>query len=179
MDAAFKSLLLNKVTASVSLLLAAVIGAGVVTTQAPAPPSSQPASHTSARRMAPVPSDEERLQGTWDVVALETEGRPVSVPAEFCDQAVTFRNDTLRTRFAPHDDGAPAAATFKLGASRAPRTIDVLVEGARRSSGIYLLEKGTLTICLAPVGHDRPTEFKTTPEGSAVLFVLKPAAARG
>ncbi len=179
MDAALKSLLLNKVAALASLIVAVVLGTGVLTTRAPAPENlAAPSAELRTNRVPP--TDEERLQGTWDVVSLETDGRAVPLIPELCDQVVTFKADTLRTRFASTaDDGTPTTATFKLGPSQAPKTIDVLVEGAKRSSGIYHLDKGTLTICLAPAGHDRPTEFKTNPEGPAVLFVLKPASVRG
>jgi uncharacterized protein (TIGR03067 family) len=164
---------LNKVTTVASLVLAAIAGVWMVST--PPLPSSAPIQKTAA-----LPTDEERLQGSWDVVALEAEGRDVPLPAEMRDQAVTFRADTMRTRFAPpEDDGKLGVARFKLGASRAPKQIDVVVEGAHRSSGIYLLEKGTLTICLAPAGQVRPTAFKTTADSPAILFVLKPAENKG
>jgi RNA polymerase sigma-70 factor (ECF subfamily) len=179
MSAGAKSLLLNKVTSGVSLLLAAVVGTGMLVRDsptAPAPTHSPPIARTAT--VAAV-TDEDRLQGSWDMVALETEGKAVPVPAEMRDQVVTFKADTVRTRFTPYEEDAAGAATFRLGPSRAPKTIDVLVKGSRHSAGIYQLENDLLRICLAPAGHDRPTEFKTTPEGSAVLFVLKQAPARG
>ncbi len=149
MSATFKSLLLNKVTSTVSLSLAALVGMGMLVTHSS--PPSPPSHPTSAVKVAAVsaPTDEERLQGSWDVVALETDGRAVPLPPEMRDQVVTFKADTVRTRFTPYDDGAVGAATFKLGHTRAPKTIDVLVEGSHHSSGIYQLENDLLTICLA------------------------------
>ena len=180
MNATLKSLLLNKVTTLIALVVATVVGAGVVATRSPSPPESLPTPTAQLSKPTPtVPTDEDRLQGAWDVVKLETEGRPVHLPPELREQAVTFRNGTVRTAFSPPDDGDAFMATFKLGPARLPRTIDVLVAGEQRSTGIYQLEDGTLTICLAPSGCDRPTEFKTTPEVPAILFVLKPAAVRG
>ncbi len=177
MDAACKSMLLNKLTTAASVLLAAVVGAGVVFDGPRTPPPPAVPSVPVRTAQAAIPTDEERLQGTWDVVALETDGRSVPLSPEFCGKAVTFEADMLVTRFAPLDE--ESRATFKLGTTRAPKTIDVHVEGAKHSSGIYLLEKGLLTICLAPAGQVRPTEFKTTPEGAAVLFILRPAPDRG
>jgi RNA polymerase sigma factor (sigma-70 family) len=180
MSATFKTLLFNKVTSALSLVVAAAVGTGMLFTRAPAPPAGSPPQTAEVRTAAvAAPTDEERLQGTWDVVALETEGRAVPLPPELREQAVTFRADTVHTRFTMYEDGTVPPATFRLGYAREPRTIDVLVEGSFHSSGIYQLENDLLRICLAPAGRERPTEFKTTPEGPAVLFVLKPAPARG
>jgi RNA polymerase sigma factor (sigma-70 family) len=102
--------------------------------------------------------DRARIQGTWVLVSSDRNGR--RDPAETAkgvkiiielDEA-TFvareRRDTWR---------------FGLDARASHHWID-LVQGGLVRQGIYRLQEDALTLCLAPPGEKRPTDFITTPE---------------
>jgi len=56
---------------------------------------------------------------------------------------------------------------------RIPKTIEVLHGNGRLWEGIYLLEDDTMTVCIVPVGHQRPTSFTTTANAPPMLVVFK------
>jgi uncharacterized protein (TIGR03067 family) len=106
--------------------------------------------------------DEESLQGVWQLVALEQEGKPATTAElkEIKDPRLTVKGDHV-------SHGIPGVAfngSFKLDAGKKPKAIDLTdasgSEKAKTSLGIYSLEDDTLKICLDVTGRDRPTEFK-------------------
>jgi RNA polymerase sigma-70 factor (ECF subfamily) len=171
MQGALKSMLVSKVTTIASLIVASAFGMVALDNRAVPPAASQPATAAIAPQ-----SDEDQLEGSWDVVSLEADGKQVALPPELKEQALTFQNGTMRTRLCQPE---VTEATFTLGGSRLPKTIDIHFEGDHRSLGIYELENNVLRICLAPASKGRPSEFKTTADGADVLLILKPAESKG
>ena len=111
------------------------------------------------------------LQGTWILVAMETEGD--AVPAEefkgwravYEGDAVTLMSETeVRRR-----------AITTLDPSRSPKAINTWDQDGpyddRTVPGIYELKGDSLKLCFARPGDQRPTEF-TTKKGTGFLLVV-------
>jgi uncharacterized protein (TIGR03067 family) len=107
--------------------------------------------------------DRELLQGVWRPVSVESGGKvlkaaPDSVTILESDSFVVKKGNVVRVK-----------GTFKIDASRRPRTIDLTVTGGqvegdngKVARGIYQVDGDTLTWCTAEPGDEtRPTEFAT------------------
>lgn len=127
----------------------------------------------AADQPAPGAKDQERLQGTWRVVALENEGKPV--PAEAIKGAtLTFTKDQYELKGGREE----FRGRFKLHATQEPRGIDstfVEADGKEKgvAVGIYKLEGDRLTICWRQGDKDRPREFGSKPESGLRLLVAE------
>jgi uncharacterized protein (TIGR03067 family) len=129
-----------------------------------------------------VRTDAERLQGTWNFVALETDG--VKLPDDVI-QGSRFRTvvqgNTITLLSAEGE--VLWKATFRLDVASTPKALDLTyTEGPTQgatSLGIYELDGDTWKICIAPPGKDRPREFATEAESGLSLQTLKRAAADG
>lgn len=64
-------------------------------------------------------------------------------------------------------------STFKLDASKKPKTIDLVDENGQNAPGIYEFEGETLRICLNQGGSERPTTFVTKPDTRLRCFVFQ------
>jgi uncharacterized protein (TIGR03067 family) len=116
----------------------------------------------------------EKLQGAWDIVALETDGAAVA-------------NGTLRgaqivvkgDRFAASSMGATYKGKLRLNPRKTPRTLDLLFEEGpekgNKSLAIYELDGDTWRICLTVTAKERPTAFATQPDSGLALETLKRA----
>ncbi len=125
-------------------------------------------------------NDAKNLQGTWQAVYLEANGKK-SPDDQVKELQIVFRGDQV---FAVKSEGEGQKCKFKLGVSRTPHTIDLspIEERGKRkiAAGIYSLKDGQLKLCINLFGKDttqRPTAFKTH-EGDGVGFaILKRAKA--
>jgi uncharacterized protein (TIGR03067 family) len=130
-------------------------------------------------------TDQDKLQGSWDIVALQVDG--VVMPQMFIwseKPTTVFTGDKFRVRIAGKGllpAGQSSDSTFRLDPSQKPKAIDVTEEGhdgLQTLKGIYMLDGDSLTICVAFKGEDRPKEFKVKAKSSTMLMVLKrPTAA--
>jgi uncharacterized protein (TIGR03067 family) len=114
--------------------------------------------------------DLERIQGVWNYVALESDGKPASAEQLKKMIPVTFKGDQwIQVR-----DNKGAKLTVKLDPSKKPRAIDLTwLDGKDKGKtvlGVYSLEGDTLKINANWKGGARPTGFKS--EGGASLIVL-------
>jgi uncharacterized protein (TIGR03067 family) len=117
-------------------------------------------------------NDMDSLQGTWEVVSAEFEGRPDPLPVRKHDRQIFEKDKQTIT------DGFSSLITrFTIDASKRPKTIDFLdFSGPHMvGKGIYLLDGDSLRLCfsLDEKGNDRPKEFKTTRGEKTVLRILK------
>ena len=119
-------------------------------------------------------TDEERLQGVWNAVQLERDGAAMPLTEKVGLHLVFVKDDKVMTHVlrAPTGDGY-VTATVRLDATTNPKTIEVLHGNGRLWEGIYLLEDDTMTVCVVPVGHQRPTSFTTTANSPPMLVVFK------
>jgi uncharacterized protein (TIGR03067 family) len=118
-----------------------------------------------------MPTDLDRLQGSWKITSLETDGQRASnnLPS---DARVVVNGAT----FTSLGMGAPYAGTLTLGRSGALKTFDLLfTTGHARGTtnvGIYKLSGNRWTICLSTRSPERPTRFATTADTGLALEVL-------
>jgi uncharacterized protein (TIGR03067 family) len=117
--------------------------------------------------------DSDALQGTWRPVSAERGGQEQGDDAK--QHTLAFEGDKFTVK---RNDEVMVKGTFKLDASKKPRTIDMTVTEGRRDDdkgkkilGIYELDKDSLKWCTAePGGEERPKEFATK-EGTKVMLV--------
>jgi len=116
-----------------------------------------------------VPTDQDRLQGVWKLIALESDGK--KAPDEVVKaMRLTVKGDKLYLREENKEEEAP----FKLDPSKTPRTMDLTVRVGDKTDTvrlIYELKGDELKLCGGRVGKDRPSEFATRP-GSGLHLLL-------
>jgi uncharacterized protein (TIGR03067 family) len=114
----------------------------------------------------------DKLQGIWNVVALEVEGQKMGTAATTGARIVVNGNRfTTASMGATYDgvldvDPVPNPKTFNLSFTDGP-------EKGNTSLGIYELDGDTWKICLTLHGNRRPTAFATKPGSGHALETLK------
>ncbi|HLW68652.1 MAG TPA: TIGR03067 domain-containing protein [Gemmataceae bacterium] len=116
--------------------------------------------------------DLKQMQGYWNVVALEADGRKAP------DDAVKGMHVRIKgTEFEGIDPGEASGdkATIKLDSSKSPKQIDLVAltgkDKGKTIEGIYKLEKDRLMICMrGPEAAEkgRPKEFSSGDAGSGL-----------
>jgi uncharacterized protein (TIGR03067 family) len=123
-------------------------------------------------------TDLDKLQGAWDVLTLEIDGRDVPA-ASFPGSQIIVSKD----RFTSAAMGASYAGTFELGGAKTIKTIDMSFSAGppagTRQLGIYKLNGDSWTICLAMRGTTRPSRFATRPDSGIALQTFTRAAKAG
>ncbi len=128
------------------------------------------------KKAALVKKDQQRLQGTWEVVDWIVDGEALP-KAEVKAMRVVFKGDSM-TLSMPKGE-AKREYTFTLDPTQKPKAIDTsqrLDEFKQQiaTPGIYELEGNTLKLCLArPGGSRRPQEMESTATAGTILIVLK------
>lgn len=119
--------------------------------------------------------DLEKFQGKWEAVKLVRGGE--SMPEEQVKPlrlVITGDKRVLKVGEEVHSD-----ATFKLDASKKPKTIDITVkEGpleGKTVKGIYTFEGDTHKICLTLEGDERPKDFESKEGSNHLLMIFKRA----
>jgi uncharacterized protein (TIGR03067 family) len=111
-------------------------------------------------------TDLDKLQGTWNVSALEMDGQEVTVPGSACIVIAGSRFQSLGM-------GAVYEGTVELNTRKKPKHFDLLFtegpEAGNRSLGIYELTGDDWKLCLTVTGTTRPSQFATSP-GSGHAF---------
>jgi uncharacterized protein (TIGR03067 family) len=125
----------------------------------------------TARSNDAVGGDLEKLQGTWRVTSLETDGRTMS-PSTFHDSAIVIKGH----KFTTASMGAKYKGTVDIHEETTPRSFDLVfsagAEKGARNLGIYTIDGDRWTICLATRGTIRPKAFTTTPNSGLALETL-------
>jgi uncharacterized protein (TIGR03067 family) len=116
--------------------------------------------------------DIETLQGTWNIVSLEMDGR--SMPSG--EAAIRIQG----SRFTTTAMGGEYSGALEIDESASPKAFNLRFESGpeqgNTSHGIYQLEGDTWKICLTLRGGTRPGEFATKPGSGLALEFLKRAA---
>jgi len=111
-------------------------------------------------------TDLDKLQGTWNVTALEMDGHEVAAPGSACIVIAGSRFQSLGM-------GAVYEGTVELSTRKKPKHFDLLFtegpEAGNRSLGIYELKGDDWKLCLTVTGTTRPSQFATSP-GSGHAF---------
>jgi uncharacterized protein (TIGR03067 family) len=122
-------------------------------------------------------SELEKLQGTWDILTLEMEGRTMPAGGQI---------EVKGNRFTALSMGATYRGTITIGGSGSLRTIDLKFtagpEKGNTNRGIFEFQGDIWRLCLNLSGKERPTEFASRPNSGLALETLrraeKAAAAR-
>lgn len=125
----------------------------------------------STSQDGPAGHEMERLQGTWQFVALEVQGE--AKPAEDVAQYTAVLQGDLWT--VSKGKEVAAQVVFRVDPTKTPKTMEFIdINRARSMRGIYSLQGETLKICDRDVKKgDRPTNFATTPDSGLVLVTLR------
>jgi uncharacterized protein (TIGR03067 family) len=126
---------------------------------------------------APAPADdkkkdEEKIQGNWTVVSL-VHGGTGAPDEEVKKFKFTIKDDTITINDGKKDE----KATFKLDATKKPKTIDITPDPKDKGEmvpGIYELKDDELKICFTKGGKGgRPSEFVSKAGSDYSLVILK------
>ena len=117
-------------------------------------------------------TDLDKLQGTWQVTSLETDGNETP-EAALGEATITIRGDTFISRGMGYD----YAGTIELSPGKKPKAFDLLFTAGPPEGmvnrGIYTLDGDTWTICLATRGDARPRRFATKADSGLAMETLK------
>ena len=103
-----------------------------------------------------VKAELEKLQGVWQLVSAETDGK--KAPEEQVKKIkVIIKGDKHTVRFG--DEDLAKEIPFKIDPTKKPKTTDDTLPDGGIIRGIYELDGNTLRSCVAPAGKPRPTEF--------------------
>jgi uncharacterized protein (TIGR03067 family) len=113
------------------------------------------------------------FQGTWQAVFLVEEDRKRGA-GEVRDTRVTISGD----RYTLHRGGYAYHGVIRgIDPTRNHGPIDFVAgcpdSSGKRWLGIYVLEEGELTVCVAAPGQERPTSFAPKPGRGHWLYLLK------
>jgi hypothetical protein len=138
---------------TVAKVLASLCGLALVAWGATAP----------AQAPTTVPDDREISVGRWEVVSVESNGRPDG------SWAVLFKRLPV----------AEGTSTYRQDES--PKTFEMATLGSEsikpsRYTGIYKHDGDTRVLCLAPDGKPRPDEFTAPKRSHRTLVTLKRAS---
>jgi uncharacterized protein (TIGR03067 family) len=120
--------------------------------------------------------DLEKLQGLWNITALETDGN--KMPATMSSGAqIAIQGD----EFESLGMGAVYRGKVVIDEGKKPKHFDlVITEGHAKgmtNHGIYEIKGDTWKLCLDTTGKDRPKTFATKPLSGFALETLKRAPA--
>lgn len=136
-------------------------------------PSDKPPETPAAK------SDQDLLNGTWEIVASEINGKRDEMPAELRGKFHwVFTGDKIRAT----DAEGGYEATWSIDASKNPKTFDMtIISGSDKGSatlGLYELDGDNLKLCYGenrPAGKIRPTEIRSTKDYGIAYFKRAPA----
>jgi uncharacterized protein (TIGR03067 family) len=124
---------------------------------------------TAADEKKDVPKELAPFQGTWKLVKVEADGKPLP-EKDFAEGRFTFEG----TKLSVLEDAKqkPDGGTFVVDTAKDPHTIDFVTSAGNKGLGIYKFEKdGKLTLCFVKGrGAARPKAFG---EAGSVLVVLE------
>jgi RNA polymerase sigma-70 factor (ECF subfamily) len=117
----------------------------------------------------------ENLQGTWDLISLEKEGRPLSAE-EVKKQGLVWIIEA--DQIVMQSNNKRSTAKYSVDPSGNPHTIDLVLASDPEQQeqtwrGIYARPNGTLQVCYDPVGELRPKKFETAAGRTVLLMVFK------
>ncbi|HEX5271211.1 MAG TPA: sigma-70 family RNA polymerase sigma factor [Gemmataceae bacterium] len=115
------------------------------------------------------------LEGTWKATSFEQDGRVL--PEEKVKEIeATFGGDGYRFTSGLRVAGA-LTGTFTADAEAKPKSFDLVPKAGvfkgQSFKGIYKVDGDTLTLCFVWPTKERPKEFVSPPNSSAVLAVFK------
>jgi len=118
--------------------------------------------------------DRKQIEGTWRVVALEVNGNQAM---EEDVKKISVINGSDGTWMLLSDGIEISRGTSTFDPTQKPKAIDFMPNAGEGTGnqyfGIYELGENTRKLCFAPVGQQRPTEFKTSTGSEHVLVTFE------
>ncbi len=118
--------------------------------------------------------DQQKLQGTWKILAGNESGKTM-LPSRVKGSKMIVAGNKIKVQ----EQEKELTLTYTMDPAKHPRAIDLTMESGKRkgemSRGIYTFEGGLLKICFAGPGKVRPSSFTPAPGSGERLFVLKRA----
>jgi uncharacterized protein (TIGR03067 family) len=117
--------------------------------------------------------DRERLQGYWDVTAVEREGAPLK-GKEMSPRQLVFTDKKLTVK---PNQRESYDADYALKPNQKLKAIDITYttgpDEGKTFRGVYTLDGDRLKICLSAPGEARPVELETQKGSARTLWTLK------
>jgi uncharacterized protein (TIGR03067 family) len=118
--------------------------------------------------------DQERLQGTWRIIAAESTGERVP-SKDLGELFLIFDGDSIQVQ---EDKKKQDRYTFRLNPERKPKEIDFSYtkgpKKGRTDRAIYLFQGDRLTFCIQEdETQARPKDFNTEPNTALSMVVLE------
>jgi uncharacterized protein (TIGR03067 family) len=111
-----------------------------------------------------------KLQGTWQLVSAETDGK--KDPEEQVKKIrVVIKGSQHSVYFG--DKAVVENVRFDLDPTKKPKTTDDTLEDGRVIRGIYELDGDTLRSCVGGIGKQRPTEFTAKAGSGQTLRIFR------
>jgi uncharacterized protein (TIGR03067 family) len=125
---------------------------------------------------APAPqqkSDEELLEGTWQVTSILANGRKETGGPE---RILTFKRGAITITLG--SAGEVFTGKYTLNASKNPKEVDLVFDNGpdpgQAMKGIYTVTAKELTLCIGNRPRkDRPTKFESKPDSDVGLLTLQ------
>lgn len=115
-----------------------------------------------------------KLQGTWNVVGIEFDGRDVS--DQVTNMQFVIKGDDVVVKGDYPEQDKYSKFTYKLDPAANPHGFDIVIragdEKGAKFAGIYELGKDRLRLCLRLVGKERPKKFETESGSTLALITL-------
>ena len=123
-----------------------------------------------------MPSDLEKLQGSWQLAASEVDGVAFA-PEQLANARIVITGD----HFESLGMGAAYSGTFVIDDKAKPKGLDMVITGGHaagtRHAGVYKFAKGAWTLCLAAAGAPRPKKFACSSDGGFAMQTFRRAEA--
>jgi uncharacterized protein (TIGR03067 family) len=111
-----------------------------------------------------------KLQGTWQIISMEAEGKKLPKDEYSGVKWVFDGNKIIAVRKGERKE----QGTFTLDEAKRPKQIDTTAkDDGDVLHGIYQLDGDDLKLCLSKKKEDRPKEFGTKPQSEHGLLILK------
>lgn len=124
---------------------------------------------TNARGDDAVKAEWEKLQGTWQLISAETDGK--KAPEDQIKMIkVVIKGEKHSVYFG--DEAVAKEIPFKIDPTKKPKTSDDTLPDGKVIPGIYELDGNTLKSCVAGVDKERPTEFTAKAGSGQTLRVF-------
>lgn len=123
----------------------------------------------SAREDA-VKAELEKLQGAWQLVSAETDGKKAD-PEKLKKVRVVIKGNKHTVYI--EDKIVSKQVPFTIDPTKKPKTVDDQLPDGKEIHGIYELDGAILKSCVAGIGKDRPREFAAKPGTGHTLRVFR------
>jgi uncharacterized protein (TIGR03067 family) len=116
-----------------------------------------------------------KMQGEWQVIGLEGEGRKAAeAEVKKADYRLFINGNKFTYKIAGKDS---LEGTIEINPDKNPKTLDAKGKSPdgkeEKSVGIYEIDGDTMRVCFVPEGTERPTKFETKAGSKAAIITYQ------